>query len=303
MLDKLAARTSLILDQASQYPVGRVLLSGTSIAVYRQAAVLAAFSLLATILVWPIFGSDYPPGVDTPTFLHLSWVTKLAASGGLADPFQDPYWYGGFSYLAGYPPLGYGLVAVVSLITGLDFVHVYTAILVLAFGGLAASTYWLALEYDLRKWAALLAGLLAGLAYPVLSSIFLWGWFTSVLAVPFGLLGFTLLERAARTGRMRLAVWGGVCIAVSILVHHMTGLSIGMGMAGWFLYHAISGTYSRRSLAIYSATFGAVTALVVAPGAFPSCPMSWTSGSAGRSPACGLPSYPCSAATLSTLRS
>ena len=265
MLSKLTARIGLLLDQTSRYPVARVILARPSVAVYRHVAVLLAFSLLGALLIWPIFGADYPPGVDTATFLHLSWVTKLAASGQLADPFQDPYGYGGFSYLVAYPPLGYGLVGVVSFVTGLDFVNVYTAVLVLAYGGLAAATYWLALELGLKRWTAVLAGVLVALAYPVLSSIFLWGRFTSVLAMPFALVGFMLLERALRTGNIKLAVWGGLSMAVSILVHHMTGVSIGLAMAGWFVFHALAPVYPRKRLILYSAIFGGITALVVAP--------------------------------------
>ena len=270
MLDKLTARTGLLLDRTSQIPVARLILKQTSAPTYRNVAVFSAFSLLCTLLVWPIFGSDYPPGVDTATFLHLSWVTELAASGQLADPFQDPYWYGGFPYLVAYPPLGYGLVGVISFITRADFISVYVALLVMAHGGLAAATYWLAGEFGLRKPAAALAGVLVALAYPVLSAVFLWGWFTSVLALPLGLVGFMLLERSLRTGRHGPAIWGGLFMALSILTHHMTGISIGLGLVVWFLFHILSGMYRRRQVVIFSGIFAGVTALVVAPWAIPS---------------------------------
>ena len=269
MLDKLAARTGLILDRTSQVPAGRLLLSPNWMAVYRHLAVFVAFSILGTVLIWPIFGSDYPPGVDTATFLHLSWVTKLAASGQLADPFQDPYWYGGFPYLVSYPPLGYGLVGVISFVTRLDLINVYVALLVMAYGGLATATYWLAVELGLRRWTAALAGILVALAYPVLSAIFLWGWFTSVMALPFGLVAFMLLERSLRTSRWRPAAWGGVCMALGILIHHMTGFSLGLGLVGWFVFHATSGIYSRRQVVIFSSLFAVVTILVVAPWGVP----------------------------------
>ena len=248
MLHKLTARTGPLLHHPSTLPLGRLLLKPRLVALYPHLAVFGAFSVLGTVLFWPIFGPGYPAGVDTATFLHLSWVTKLAASGQLADPFLDPYWYGGFPYLAAYPPLGYGLVGVISFVTTLDLVNVYEAMLVLAYGGLAVAIYWLATEMGLRRWTAVLVALLTALAYPVLSSLFLWGWFTSVLAMPFGLVSILLLERALRTGRWSLAGWGGGCMAVSILIHHMTGLSLGLGLAGWFLYHTASGVYSRKHL-------------------------------------------------------
>ena len=236
---------------------------------YRHLALFGAFSILGAVLVWPIFGADYPPGVDTATFLHLSWVTKLAASGQLANPFQDPYWYGGFPYLVSYPPLGYGLVGVISFVTRLDLIGVYLFLLVLAYGGIGAATYWLGLEFGLRKWAAALAGIMALLAYPVLTSIFVWGWFSSVVALPVALVGFMLLERSLRRGEWRLAAWGGFCLALTILIHHMTGLSLGLGMIGWFVFHVASGVYARRQVVITCGIFVAVAVLVVLPWGIP----------------------------------
>jgi len=235
----------------------------------RHLAVFGAFSLLGAMLVWPIFGSGYPPGVDTATFLHLSWVTKLAVSGQLANPFEDPYWYGGFPYLVSYPPLGYGLVGVISFVTRLGLLDVYNVAVVMAYGGLATATYYLARELGLRQWSAALAGILTAVAYPVLSAIFLWGWFTSVLALPFGLVAFMLLERSLRTGNWRAALWGGLCMALSILTHHMTGLSLGLGLVGWFAFHAISGTYARRQVIVFSGLFTIATALLAAPWGIP----------------------------------
>ena len=269
MLDKFTTRTDLILHRASQFPLSRFLLHRKMTTVYLHLGVFGTFSLLGALLLWPIFGADYPPGVDTPTFLHLSWVTKLAASGQLADPFQDPYWYGGFPYMVAYPPLGYGLVGVISFVTKLDLINVYMAFLVMAHGGLGTATFWLGVELGLRRWTAALAGILVVLAYPVLSSIFLWGWFTSVLAFPLGLVAIMLLERSLRTGRWQPAAWGGFFMALSILVHHMTGLSLGMGLAAWFVYHSASGKHGRRQVVVSSALFVAITFLVIAPWGIP----------------------------------
>ena len=268
-LGKLGARPGPLLDRTSHLPVTKLLLGRKWMTLYRHLAVFGGFSILGTVLVWPIFGPDYPPGVDTATFLHLSWVTKLAASGQLADPFQDPYWYGGFSYLAAYPPLGYGLVGVISFVTRLDLISVYIVLLVLAHGGLAAATYSLASEMGLSRWTASLAGVLTALAYPVLSAIFMWGWFTSVMALPFGLVALMLLERALRSGKWQPAAWGGLFMALSILTHHMTGLSLGLGMLGWYIFHTISGIYSRRQVVVFSGLFVAVTFLVVLPWGIP----------------------------------
>ena len=58
-------------------------------------------------------------------------------------------------------------------------------------------------------------------------------------------------------------------MALSILTHHMTGLSLGLALVGWFLYHAASGTYPRRSVVKLSVLFGAVAFLVVLPWGIP----------------------------------
>ena len=269
MLEKLTAKTYPWLARTSQLRAARWILHLKLKGAYGHLLALGAFSILSVLLLSPIFGSDYPPGVDTPTFLHLSWVTKLAASGQLADPFQDPYWYGGFSYLVSYPPLGYGLVGVISFVTRIDLVVVYLALMVVAYGGVAASVYWFAGELGLQRWTAVLAGTLTALAYPLLNAVFIWGWFTSVLALPLALASFMLLERSLREDKRGPAVWAGVCMALSILTHHMTGLSIGLGMLGWFIYHAASGLYPRRQVIGYSALFAAVAVLIVSPWGIP----------------------------------
>ena len=265
MLDRLAARAGPLLNRASRLPLTGLAQRPRAIPIYRDFLIFAAFSILGAVIFWPILSGDYPPGVDTATFLHLSWVTKLAASGSLANPFQDPYWYGGFPYLVAYPPLGYGLIGTLSAITGAGLVDVYSAVLIMAYGGLATTTYWLAAEMGLRRWAAALAGVMAALAYPVLNAIFLWGWSTSVIALPLGLLAIMLLERSVRSGCWKPAAWGGGCMAASILTHHMTGLAMGIGLVGWFGYHAGSGVYSRRKVVVYSALFALVAVLVAAP--------------------------------------
>ena len=134
-LDSLKTKSRPLLDRSSQLPASRLLLGTRLVGLYRHLALFGAFSILGAVLVWPIFGHDYPPGVDTPTFLHLSWVTNLAVSGQLADPFQDPYWYGGFSYLVAYPPLGYGLVGILTVATRLELTVVYSGLLVLSIRG------------------------------------------------------------------------------------------------------------------------------------------------------------------------
>lgn len=226
------------------------------------------FTALSVILLWPITGGDYPPGVDTATFLHLSWIADLAVSGQLENPLQDPYWYGGFFYLI-YPPLGYGLVGVISAVTSINFVNIYNFLFILSYGAMGVSTWFLAREFGLRWWSAVAAGLLTTIAYPALSSVFLWGWFTSVMAMPFALVSFALLERSLRRHSGRLVVMAGALLAIATLIHHMTSLALVLGLLAWFVYHLGVGQYSRRDLVIHSLIYSVTTAIIIAPWAIP----------------------------------
>ena len=269
MLDKLISRRAPLLTWAFQSPFGRFLVRPSLVRSYHPLVVLGSFFVLGLILLGAIFKGDYPPGVDSPTFLHLSWVTKTAASGNLSNPFQDPYWYDGFSYLVAYPPLGYGLVGVTSFVTRMDLGVTYGLLHLLGYAGVGATVYWFALGMGQSRWTAVLAGLLVALAYPLLAAVFLWGWFTSVLALPLALASFMFLQRSLESDRRAPAVWGGVLMSLAILVHHMTGLGIGLGMAGWFLYHAAFPQQPRRRLVLNSAIYCGVAFLIVAPWGIP----------------------------------
>ena len=269
LLNGFISRAGPALDRAARWPVAGLLFRRRTAALISRLAILGGFSIIGMILLWPIFGPDFPSGVDTATFLHLSWVTQLAASGQLADPFQDPYWYGGFSYLVAYPPLGYGAVGVISFITRLGLVDVYNVVLVVSFGGTATAAYWLALELGLRRGTAALVGVLLALSYPLLSAAFLWGWFTSLMALPFGLIAVMLIDRSIRLGGCKTAAWAGLFMAISVLIHHMTALALGLGLVGWFVFHLAWGGYPRRRVLESSVVFIGAAAVVVAPWGIP----------------------------------
>ncbi len=237
--------------------------------VYRRVALLGGFSLLATVLLWPILGSDYPPGVDTPAFLHLSWVTSLAVKGQLAQPLQDPYWYGGFPYMVAYSPLGFSLIGVASALTGLSVISVYHVAMVTSYAAIGVASYWLGRELGLGWWAAILAGTFVVLAYPVMASLFLWGWFTSVMALPFFLIAYGLIERAIRTHKWQLAAWGALIMSLAVLIHTTTVLSLGLGLSGWFAARLIVDPDNRSALVLYSGLFAGIVALVIAPWGIP----------------------------------
>jgi uncharacterized membrane protein len=223
---------------------------------------------LSALLLWPITTGDYPPGVDTPAFLHLSWIAELAVSGRLANPLEDPYWYGGFFYLT-YPPLGYGLVGGISALTPIGLVGVYNFLLILSYGGLGFATWFLAREFGLRWWSAAAAGVLATIAYPALSAVFLWGWSTSVMALPFALVSLALLERSLRRGSPKLALLAGALLAIATLTHHMTSLALGLGLVPWFAYRLLLGDYPRRRLFAYCLIYAVTTAVIITPWAIP----------------------------------
>ena len=230
--------------------------------------VMLGCTVIGAVLLWPITGGDYPPGVDTPTFLHLSWVAELAVSGELSDWTIDPYWYGGFYYLV-YPPLSYGLVGTLSAVSGADFVDVYIALFILAYGLMGYSVWFLSREMGVRGWAAVLAGLLAIVAYPSLSAVFLWGWFTSIMALPFALISFGLLERSLNSRCKRLAIIAGVSMAVATLIHHMTSAAVSMGLTAWFVYHLMRGLTCRRELILHSIMAACTSVILILPWAVP----------------------------------
>jgi uncharacterized membrane protein len=231
-------------------------------------SVMLGCTAIGAALLWPITGGDYPPGVDTPTFLHLSWLAELAASGELSDLTQDPYWYGGFYYLV-YPPLSYGLVGILSVVTGAYFVDVYIALFILAYGLMGYSVWFLSRQLGVRGWAAVIASLLVIFSYPALNAVFLWGWFTSVVALPFALISFGLLERSLESHSTRLAIFAGVFMAVATLIHHMTAAAIVMGLVIWFAYHLIRTISDRRELIRHSVVSTATSIILALPWAIP----------------------------------
>jgi len=237
-------------------------------AVWLHLVAGVGLSGLSALLLWPITTGDYPPGVDTPAFLHLSWIAKRAVSGQLANPLEDPYWYGGFFYLT-YPPLGYGLVGGISALTSIGFVGLYNFLLILSYGGLGFATWFLAREFGLRWWSAAVAGILATIAYPALSAVFLWGWSTSVMALPFALVSLALLERSLRRASPRLALLAGALLAIATLTHHMTSLALALGLVPWFAYRVLLGDYPRRRLFAYGLIYAITAAVIITPWAIP----------------------------------
>ena len=234
----------------------------------KQVFIGSGFIILAAFLLWPITGGDYPPGVDTPTFLHLAWVTDLAVSGELSNSLEDPFWYGGFFYLV-YPPLSYGIVGLLSALTPASLVHSYLSVLILAYGAFGFSVSFLAREFGLKWWPATLAGFFVLLAYPSLNSVFLWGWFTTVVSLPFALLSVAFLERSVQRQSWRWAVAAGVLMALSALAHHMTALTISFGLVPWLLIHLAQGPGMRRDTVVRMLLAATTTVILILPWAIP----------------------------------
>ena len=210
--------------------------------------VLTLYAAVVGLVLLPLFSAGSPPGVDAPTFLHLGWATEQALTGNLGGIVSDRFWYGGFPYLQAYSPLGYGLIGLVAAATPFPLELVYRAALFVAYLALGASVYWLALEFGLRRSIAVWAGLLTLGSYPVFTGLGIFGWFSTMVALPLGLFGDGLLERANRTQKGRLAVWGGVLFAGCLLAHHMTAIGLALGLVPWLLYQYWTGAGDRRRL-------------------------------------------------------
>ncbi|PZC51213.1 MAG: putative membrane protein [Chloroflexi bacterium] len=200
---------------------------------------LALFFLgISSLIARNLLFEGLPPGVDSPTFLHMAWFTKetLLGHGGLTDP----YWYGGFSIFSIYPPVGYGIVGVIASIPGIGFILTYKIVLLIAYSAIGTTTYCIARRLDNGFSLSLLAGLVAILAYPVQASVGLWGWYSTIVALPLALLSLILLEKAHDGNRAITAVLGGSVLGLSVLSHHMTAFAFGIFLPIWLIYHFLT---------------------------------------------------------------
>ena len=235
--------------------------------IYVDSSIVMAVSLVGLVVVRHLFLQGFPPGVDTPTFLHLSWFTRetLRGAGGAVDP----YWYGGFRPFTTYPPLSYSLVGTIAAIPGAGFVFVYKVALVAAYLGIGWATYFLARQLgNARPWAAL-AAVMTVLAYPVMVAAGLWGWFSSLVALPLALMALIMMERAYSGGHIRWAILGGVALGLSTLAHHMTAFAFALGLPGWFLFHFFRQPALRKGLYQATAVFGLAVTVTTAWWIFP----------------------------------
>ena len=199
---------------------------------------LALFFLgISSLIARNLLFEGLPPGVDSPTFLHMAWFTKetLLGNGGLTDP----YWYGGFSVFSIYPPLGYGIVGVIASIPGVGFILTYKIVLLLSYSLVGTTTYYIARKLGNGFSLSLFAGLIVILAYPVQASVGLWGWYSTIAAIPLALLSLILLEKAHDRNSAIIAVLAGIFLGFSALSHHMTAFAYGLFLPIWLLYHLL----------------------------------------------------------------
>ncbi|MBI2873273.1 MAG: hypothetical protein HYY00_08820 [Chloroflexi bacterium] len=216
---------------------------------------------LSLFLAWPLLRPGFAPGNDTPTFLHMSWFVNRLLTGAERG-LTDPYWYGGFSPLFAYPPLSYTLVAVLALLPGVSLAGAYTAALLAAYAGLGLAVYYLALEMGVSRLLATLAGLMAVAAYPVMTGVGLWGWYTTVAALPFAIVSWALLERGLRLRSRRLTVVAGVVFGLVVLTHHTTSFGVGVALLAWGAFYLVARVYRPRELVLAAGLFAAGTAVV-----------------------------------------
>lgn len=222
--------------------------------------VFATVTIGASLLYVPNFREGLPPGVDTPTFLHFSWFVEetLHGRGGLTDP----YWYGGLKVFQTYPPLAYSLVGLLAYATPLSLVVAYKIILLTAYLGLGMATYWLALELRADVVPAAVAAVLAITAYPVFQALGIWGWFTTLAALPLGIGSLAALERSLHYHSLRFAVMGGVLLGLSVLAHHMTAFALALVLLVWLPVRFLTLEGKQPSFFVLVAAFAAGTAVV-----------------------------------------
>ena len=188
------------------------------------------YLLISLVVLWPLFSAGAPPGVDAPTFLHLSWVAEQAILGKLDSPFTDPYWYRGFDYIELYPPVSYVLIGGLGALSPVDIEIWYRIVVLFSVVALGTSTFWLAHLFRLELWAAAWAGTLAVLSYPVIANTAVFGSLPAIMALPVGVTSYGLLKLAQERTDLKLGVAGGAVLAATLLTHHMTAVVTGMAL-------------------------------------------------------------------------
>jgi hypothetical protein len=219
--------------------------------------VAGLYVLIAIAVMWPMFSAGNPPGVDAPTFLHLGWVLEKGLTGDWGVIFNDPFWYGGYPYIEAYSPLSYGLLGVSAAVTPIPVEILYRIWLLLAYASLGMTVYWLALEFRLGRALAFWTGLVALASYPMFAGLGVFGWYSTMVALPLGLAAYAMLERAMRLGSSRSALAGGALFGACVLAHHMTGFGLALGFIAWGLYQVGGRTVPLRTLAGLTLWFSA----------------------------------------------
>ena len=225
--------------------------------VRRHGWVAGLYVLIAIVVMWPMFSAGSPPGVDAPTFLHLGWVLEQGLTGNWGIILNDPFWYGGYPYLEAYSPLAYGLLGVSAAVTPIPLEALYRIWLLLAYVSLGVVVYWLALEFRLGRAVAVWSGVVTLASYPVFTGLGLFGWYSTMVALPLGLAAYAMLERAMRLGSTRSALVGGALFGACVLAHHMTGFGLALGFVAWGLYQLVVRTVSLRTLMSLTLWFSA----------------------------------------------
>ena len=228
---------------------------------------MGLYVLIAIVVMWPMFSAGSPPGVDAPTFLHLGWVLEQGLTGNWSVIPSDPFWYGGYSYLEAYSPLAYGLLGVSAAVTPIPLEALYRIWLLLAYVSLGVVVYWLAMEFRLGRALAVWSGVVTLASYPMFTGLGLFGWYSTMVALPLGLAAYAMLERAMRLSSSRSALVGGLLFGACVLAHHMTGFGLALGFVAWGLYQLAARTvplWTLISLALwFSAGVAAVSGLWV----------------------------------------
>lgn len=230
--------------------------------------VISSFILVGLILFWQYFSTGAPPGIDTPTFLHFSWLVEQSILGRNDAFLNDPYWYGGFPYLQVYPPLSYVVIGTLAALSPIDIEIWYRLLTLTGVIGLPVSVYWVCRGFQLSEWVSWWAGVLTLLSYPLYATVGLWGSMPTVVALPLGLTAFGMLERSFQQPNSRHALIGGALLAANLLTHHMTAAVIVLSLALLIGYRAATYTDTRvilRNLSRFSLAALGLSVIWAAP--------------------------------------
>lgn len=212
---------------------------------------IAALVLLVLIRAAVSFPLDaqFIGGTDTSSHLFKTWYVSNFGLTGWSE-----YWYGGFPFLAHYPPLFYLMSGYLGRIIG--YLLAYKIVIDFFFILLPAAFYIFLKEFGMKKENIVLAAAIFSLL-PLYSYYFYDGRHASLISFFFSIFYWKFLKKALDDGRLKTMLMSSVFLFFSLMSHHLTGFIAVIASLAWMLPYKTS----IRNIIIFLKTL-AVSALL-----------------------------------------